>query len=278
MRLHAKFGWLWLLAGAVALLGAGVREGSAIAATAHGQLAVSKLGCKPCWAGIEQVNAASGRTAILSRRAGWLDSHPTWSPGGTRIAFSRTTNGYRSFQLYVMDSTGRHVHRITGGRFDDSPAWSPDGHWIAFQSTSGIEKVRPDGSGRHKVGGLAQASDPAWSPDGHLTFTQSGYVWTARADGSGRHRLTKGSDPAWSPHGGLIAYMLPDGGIAKIRAAGGKPHFLSLGLQPTWAPGADRIAYTRWPPTNEFSVWVMNADGTGQRLLAHDARDPAWRP
>jgi hypothetical protein len=76
----------------------------------------------------------------------------------------------------------------------------------------------------------------------------------------------------------MIAYVLPDGGIATIPASGGKSRFLSPGLQPTWDPDSDRIAYTRWPPSNEFSVWLMNAAGSGRRLVMRDAREPSWSP
>jgi hypothetical protein len=72
--------------------------------------------------------------------------------------------------------------------------------------------------------------------------------------------------------------VLPEGGIATISASGGKARSLSLGLQPAWDPDSDRIAYTRWPPSNEFSVWVMNADGGGRWLVLRNARGPSWRP
>jgi Tol biopolymer transport system component len=129
------------------------------------------------------------------------------------------------------------------------------------------------------VRGTSEASDPAWSPDSsRLTFGQGAYVWSARIDGSGRHRLAKGREPAWSPNGRTIAFVLRDGGIATMPAAGGKARFLTPGLQPAWAPGSDRIAYARWPASNEFSVWVMNANGSGKRLAVRDAREPSWRP
>ena len=242
-------------------------------------LAVSQVSRSPYWVGIALVDPANGKKLTLTRHLGWEDSGPVWSPDGSRIVFSRTTNGSRSFALYVMRSDGRGVHRITSGRFDQRPAWSRTGRRIAFQSTKGVELVRPDGSGRRTVRGTSLASHPAWSPDGsHLAFSQGGYVWSARVDGSGRRRLARGREPAWSPNGRLIAYVLADGGIATIPASGGKARSLVHGLQPAWDPDSDRVAYTRWPPSNEFSVWVMNANGGGRRLVLRNAREPSWRP
>ncbi len=54
---------------------------------------------------------------------------------------------------------------------------------------------------------------------------------------------------------------------------------------PVWSPDGTRIAYChsglRNPEGKLYTVWVMNADGSGQRkLTTGDARgyDPAWSP
>jgi Tol biopolymer transport system component len=242
-------------------------------------LAVSRIGCRPCYVGISLVNASGGHGTALTRHTGWEDNSPAWSPDARWIAFSRTTDGYRSYHLYVMRSDGRGVHQITHGRFDEQPAWSPDGRWIAYQSTDGIALVRPDGRGRHIVRGMSDAAFPAWSPTSRqLTFSQSGYIWTARTDGSARHRLVRGDDPSWSPTGRTIAYMPPDGGVATVPAAGGRARWLGNGMEPSFSPSGNQIVFTRWPATNQFNVWTMNADGSGRRLVMRDARTPAWRP
>ena len=61
------------------------------------------------------------------------DSGATWSPDGTRIAFTRLTAGD---QIYMMNADGSNQTQLTntpGG--DGGPAWSPDGTKIAFTST-----------------------------------------------------------------------------------------------------------------------------------------------
>ena len=56
---------------------------------------------------------------------------PTWSPDGKQIAFRSTRAGGG---IYVMNSNGRNVRRLTFFEEDQHPAWSPDGKKIAFIS------------------------------------------------------------------------------------------------------------------------------------------------
>jgi Tol biopolymer transport system component len=87
------------------------------------------------------------------------------------------------------------------------------------------------------------AADPAWSPGGKRIAYIRDFeaLWSMKADGSDKKRLTRGlgllASPAWSPNGRLIAF------------------------------GAD----------TGLGLWVIAADGTGRRRLAKvDARDVAW--
>lgn len=59
---------------------------------------------------------------------------PTWSPDGTKIAFSSHRDG--NGEIYVMDRTGLNVARVTENNASDGvPAWSSDGSKIAFSSS-----------------------------------------------------------------------------------------------------------------------------------------------
>ena len=69
------------------------------------------------------------------------DSHPSWSPDGSKIAFQSERDG--NWEIYVMNADGSEQTRMTNDRgIDRSPAWSPDGAKIAFVS---------DRAGRHSV-------------------------------------------------------------------------------------------------------------------------------
>src|SRR6266516_1694917 len=57
--------------------------------------------------------------------------NPTWSPDGTRIAFSAQVGGLTD--LFLYDLAGGQLQRLTDDSYADlQPAWSPDGSQIAF--------------------------------------------------------------------------------------------------------------------------------------------------
>lgn len=134
-----------------------------------------------------------------------------------------------------------------------------------------------------------------------LVSTRDGpyLLYTAKADGSGKHALTKDRgtasserglhyqiDPAWSRDGTRIAFASSRDGpthlfvvrlagkLTTMRLTSGK----SEDTHPSWSPDGRRIAFTRSGPSR---VMVMNADGSGAHRLTGDLAeedDPAWSP
>jgi Tol biopolymer transport system component len=114
------------------------------------------------------------------------------------------------------------------------------------------------------------------------------------ADGSGRRRLTRlrnARSPAWSPNGAAIAFThRPERGgnreIFVLTLKTGNLRRLTRTKAdeslPQWSPDGRRIVYQRWGTTleqDQDDVFVMNADGSGQRnLLRRSGLDggPAW--
>jgi formylglycine-generating enzyme required for sulfatase activity len=141
------------------------------------------------------------------------DMRPSWSPDGTRIAFSRKQD--EDWDIYVIDADGSNLQRLTEGeRWDVSPAWSPDGSQIAYMSsvqrgTVEIRLMDADGSNDHPLPGVGRVNeDPAWSPDGTQIVFQSNRdgnweIYVMDADGSNQRRLTNNPAgdywPSWGP-------------------------------------------------------------------------------
>jgi len=121
----------------------------------------------------------------------------------------------------------------------------------AASSTAGLDAALAPSS----------ASAAAASANGRIAFSQwdllpggnlSGHsnVYTVNPDGTARRQLTH---------------------VAAARAAG----------SPDWSPDGTRIVYES-NQTGDYRIWVMNADGSGQRRLTDDPGfadlNPAWSP
>jgi dipeptidyl aminopeptidase/acylaminoacyl peptidase len=62
-----------------------------------------------------------------------LDSNPSWSPDGRRIAFMRKQNRRVRARLFVMNADGSaQTNLLTIGDAYSRPSWSPDGTRLAY--------------------------------------------------------------------------------------------------------------------------------------------------
>jgi len=144
------------------------------------------------------------------------DVSPVWNPKtNSQIAWVSGRTGLP--QVYIMDSDGANVQRMTDGGYATSPSWSPNGQFLAFAWN---RKYGPGAPGGQDIYIMDIASKrwtqlthdsghndfPSWSPDGrHLVFQRedggASQIWTMLADGSEQHQLSRGgsgSMPNWS--------------------------------------------------------------------------------
>jgi len=149
--------------------------------------------------------------------------YPSWSPDGSRIAFSSNLGG--AYHIYIAPLDESELRRLSQDNSFDS-SWSPDGSRIAFSSNRlqrlnfqiHTDIVEPELVGDFYVGNLTDNPDayinnegdryPSWSPDSsRIAFASDRdgdfEIYTMSSDGFDVRRLTYNSaidmQPDWSP-------------------------------------------------------------------------------
>lgn len=185
----------------------------------------------------------SGGTARRLTSGMALDTQPTYSPEGGRIAFVSDRSGAES--LWIAEADGSNPRRISSGDDDIwvSPAWSADGRSLFasrhLPGSSSYELWRYDPNARGagtlvipaKTVGGEQSSLGVWpSPDGRS-------ILFARA----RERVGDGL-PSWS----IVRRDLKSGSESVIVEAAASPRTdLILGsfFKPALSPDGQRLVY-----------------------------------
>ena len=194
-----------------------------------------------------------------------------------RIAF--ISGGDGDFEIYVMDADNPEVAvQLTDNTTSDlDPALSPDGERIAFSSDRDgdyeIYVMNVDGTGVVEQLTDRGSTDrfPSWSPGGEriafssnrseflgISTTDDYEIYVINADGTGVvDQLTDNdtfeSRPSWSPDGNQITFY------------------------------SDRNEILGIATTNDYEIYVMDADGSNLRQLTDNDvvvsdTHPSWSP
>lgn len=179
--------------------------------------------------------------------------HARPSPDGRKIAFDSDRDGVRA--VYVADSNGQNVRRVTGPGFAAVPSWSPDGETLAF--------VRAE-EGRPRVWNL-WTTDLATGTTKRLTNHRVGQPWGG----------------SWFPDGKRIAYSHEDRLVVLDLQTGAERVYPSprkgrLVRTPAVSPDGRRVIFQ----VRRDGVWLLELkDGSARRVLADPtAEEYTWAP
>ena len=230
-------------------------------------------------------------------------SGPKMSPDGRLLAFRQIHGLTRAeWGIYILEVATGQKRRLVAASTARNVDWSPDGRWLAFNIGNQIHKIKANGDSLTQLtvpgGTYANSSsfEPDWSPDG------SKIAWTGgimEQDGSANKSAGTGGSPDWHPSGEKTI------GFRNASSTGGWNQFPiynvvtrsterildavkgAINSDPNFSPDGRRIVYR-----NERGIWVMNADGSGNRRIlpshlyanpdanqiTRHVKSPAWDP
>ncbi len=245
------------------------------------------------------LDLASGEATQLTHGAP-LDSRPTWSPDGDRVAFVRDDG--RDTDVWVLDvRTGEARAAVETPALDLDPAFGPDGSLWYSSATAGtldLWRLEPGGAEATRVTTASSIElRPQPHPDGERV------VYLAKRGGPDRvvvRDLATGAEtvlhegailsqlrPALSPDGSRVAYQTPRGNgdgwelrLASVDRPGGSILLVGesgdrLPLAPAWSGDGATVFFAEADRDERMGLWRIPAAGGTARPV--EVRTWSWR-
>lgn len=191
-------------------------------------------------------------------------SNATFSPDGTKIAFSLWENDNTRYNIFLINLDGSESRSLTDMTGDELyPAWSPNGDFIAYSSGSDDDRhiylMHADGTNKVDLTAIIAPdvhqvihSVPKWSPDSkQLIFEEF-------------------TENRWE----IYTLTLSDFQVQTLTDNN------VTDRNPSWSPDGSLIAFDSWRAEN-WDIIIMNADGSNSTRITSgegDNMQPVWRP
>ena len=201
-----------------------------------------------CHSNIGVMSSNGSHTRLLTQRRGGFDTNFGFSPGGSRIGFTRDGR-----DIFVVSAHGGRPQRLThygAGVAAIGPSFSPDGRTVLFDKFEATYR-----------NGIAASTD-----------TICVVAIASREESC----LGAGSSPGWAPGGRSILFTDPDNsGISAMRPDGSDTTVLISGsrMRPlAFSPDGKHFAFLRETATGR-RLFIAKSDGTQRRTITHDRKD-----
>jgi TolB protein len=197
-----------------------------------------------------------GKVDLISKASG-LNIGAAASADGRSLALTLSKDD--NAEIYSMGANGENPRRLTNDwAIDSSATWSPDARRIAF------------------------VSERAGTPQLYAMDANGGNVKRLTFQG------TYNQTPNWSPRGDWILFNARDERLVfdlfKINPDTGEIQRLTQDQgnneHPTYSPDGNHVVFSS-TRSGESKIYIMNADGTNQRLISRGKGEyttPEWGP
>ena len=191
---------------------------------------------------------AGGRSIALTDDTSQVQSHPRWSPDGSRVLFLQ-----RGGVFSVPASGGAETPEVPLSRTSPvgSAAWSPDGKSIGYVIEDSLF-VRDPGGASRAIAGFFEPSGCQWNPDGeYIACTSGNAVSTTIGQLFGNLSPSK-----------IVTVRVKDGLVSPITDS------LSFNLSPIWSPDGRWLYFVsnRYGPRDVFGVRMSGGKPSGTVL------------
>jgi len=261
------------------------------------------------------VSAGEATVRFLTTDPRAVDYWPSFSPDGKIVLFSRSLDGKKTWELFVVPTSEGDAHRFVGSPLPVSAtraSWSVRSNLIAFTGTSSDGRssvwiINADGTSPRQIAATGLSDRvlyPSWYPNGDQLA-----VLDARDQVIKRIDLTLGvavtvtdhqqvltGMPSVSPDGKWIAFagqrnigqpydqtknsiwLVSD--VGALRTVEPAP---AQGRTPNWSPDGQWLAFesNRGSSDQSYAAFIIGRDGAGLRQITGyelDANHPVWSP